>query len=274
MLNEIWLKSTRPISALLEHIAQEFRSDFAYLYRVEQRAGSANVALTRPSIGMAALWSRHGKPGSPRLHHHQLLPASAEPSLRQRLPPAHFQGTRISDLGYLPNIEAAAPESLERKQLDFIRDYESTPGAPDPVEGVIQSYELAFRMQGKVPDLLDISKEPQHVLDAYGGKPGPEGSYARQCLMARRLSEAGVRFVEICQGGWDHHTNLHAGLIEPCRATDQATSALLTDLRQRGLLDDTLGLVGSEFGPCPCPRAPMAATTTSPPIPCSSPGPE
>jgi uncharacterized protein (DUF1501 family) len=103
-------------------------------------------------------------------------------------------------------------------------------------------------MQDSVPALLDISQEPQKVLDAYGVKPGLEGSFARQCLMARRLSEAGVRFVEIRQPGWDHHTNLHNGLIEECRRIDQPTSALLTDLAQRGLLDDTLVLFGSEFG--------------------------
>ena len=116
---------------------------------------------------------------------------------------------------------------------------------------MIQSYELAFKMQGKVPELLDISREPQAVLDAYGVKPGPAGSFARQCLMARRLSEAGVRFVEICQPGWDHHTNLHQGLIRNCAATDQPTAALLADLEQRGLLDETLVLFGSEFGRLP-----------------------
>jgi uncharacterized protein (DUF1501 family) len=86
------------------------------------------------------------------------------------------------------------------------------------------------------------------VLDEYGVKPGPAGSFARQCLMARRLSEAGVRFVEVAQPGWDHHTNLHQGLITNAQATDQATAALLTDLGRRGLLDDTLVLFGSEFG--------------------------
>src|SRR6202008_4040564 len=118
------------------------------------------------------------------------------------------------------------------------------------------SYELGFRMQGKVPELLDISKEPQNVLEAYGVKPGPEGSFARQCLMARRLSEAGVRFVEICQGGWDHHSGLHQGLIRNSAMTDQPTAALLTDLEQRGLLEETLVLFGSEFGRMPTAQGP------------------
>ena len=121
-------------------------------------------------------------------------------------------------------------------------------GAPDELDGIIQSYELAFWMQGKVPELLDIFTEPQHVQDAYGVKPGPAGSFARQCLLARRLSEAGVRFVEIRQGGWDHHNNLHKGLTDNAAATDQPTAALLADLEQRGLLEDTLVLFGSEFG--------------------------
>ena len=116
---------------------------------------------------------------------------------------------------------------------------------------MIQSYELAFTMQEKVPELLDISREPRAVLEAYGVRPGPAGSFARQCLMARRLSEAGVRFVEISQPGWDHHTNLHQGLIRNSAAVDQPTTALLTDLAQRGLLDETLVLFGSEFGRMP-----------------------
>ena len=139
------------------------------------------------------------------------------------------------------------------------RDLASTPKAPDEVDGIIQSYELAFRMQTKVPELLDISKEPKKILEAYGVKPGPRGSFARQCLMARRLSEAGVRFVEICQPGWDHHTNLHKGLIERCADVDRPTAALLADLEQRGLLDETLVLFGSEFGRQPTAQGPRRA---------------
>ncbi len=166
--------------------------------------------------------------------------------------PAHFQGTRISDVGYVPNLQAQAAAKLQRRQIDLVqamnRDLAASPAAPDQLDGVIASYELAFKMQGKVPELLDISQEPQAVLDAYGVKPGPAGSFARQCLMARRLSEAGVRFVEVAQPGWDHHTNLHNGLINTAKYPDQPTAALLADLEQRGLLDETLVLFGSEFG--------------------------
>jgi uncharacterized protein (DUF1501 family) len=136
------------------------------------------------------------------------------------------------------------------------RDLGAAADAPDALEGIVQSYELAFRMQDKVPALLDISQEPQSVREAYGVKPGKEGSFARQCLMARRLSEAGVRFVEICHPGWDQHNNLHRELIRNSAAVDQPTAALLADLEQRGLLDETLVLFGSEFGRLPMAQGP------------------
>ena len=175
--------------------------------------------------------------------------------------PAHFQGTRINDVGYVPNLKAQTALSLQRKQIDLVqamnRDLRGTPGAPDQLDGVIQSYELAFKMQGKVPELLDISSEPQAVLDMYGVKPGPAGSFARQCLMARRLSEAGVRFVEICAAGLGSSYQPAPGLDHATRAaTDQPTAALLADLDQRGLLDETLVLFGSEFGRLPTSQGP------------------
>src|SRR5690606_11258390 len=98
---------------------------------------------------------------------------------------------KIADTGYVPNLKAASAARLQRKQIDLVqamnRELAESPSAPDELEGIIQSYELAFRMQDKVPELLDISREPQSVRDAYGVKDGPAGSFARQCLMARRL---------------------------------------------------------------------------------------
>ncbi len=221
---------------------------------VQLHTGSANAALTRPSMGA---WLLYGL-GTDNQDLPGYITINPPPNFGGAVNygsaflPAYYQGTRITDQGYLPNLKAAASSGLQRQQLDLIqamnRDLASKPGAPDPVDGIIKSYELGFRMQSKVPELLDISKEPQKVRDAYGVKAGPAGSFARQCLMARRLSEAGVRFVEICQSGWDHHNNLHKGLIDRCGSIDQPTSALLTDLEQRGLLEDTLVLFGSEFG--------------------------
>lgn len=224
---------------------------------VQLHTGSSNASLTRPSMGAWLLYGlgseNQNLPGYITINPPVAFGGAS--NYGSAFLPAYYQGSPITDSGVMPNIASVTPRDLERQQIDLIQDInheeQAKPGAPEAIEGVIKSYELGFRMQDTVPSLLDISKEPQHVLDAYGAKPGLEGSFGRQCLMARRLSEAGVRFVEIRQPGWDHHTNLHNGLIEQSRRIDQPIAALLTDLKQRGLLDDTLVLFGSEFGRLP-----------------------
>jgi len=229
---------------------------------IQLHTGTALAQLTRPSMGA---WLLYGL-GTENQDLPGYITINPSPNFGGAINygsaflPAHFQGTRISDTGDMPNLRPRTPAALQRRQLELIqamnRDLAKTPGAPDAVDGVIQSFELAFRMQDRVPELLDISSEPQAVLDAYGVRPGPQGSFARQCLMARRLSEAGVRFVEITQSGWDHHSNLHQGLISQCGMVDRPTAALLADLEQRGLLDETLVLFGSEFGRMPTAQGP------------------
>jgi len=229
---------------------------------MQLHTGTALASLTRPSMGAWLLYGlgteNQDVPGYVTINPPPNFGGTA--NYGNAFLPAHFQGTKINDNGYLPNLKPQSTEALQRKQIDLLqamnRGLAASPAAPDELDGVIQSYELAFKMQGKVPELLDISREPQPVLDAYGVRPGPEGSFARQCLMARRLSEAGVRFVEVCQPGWDHHTNLYQGLIRNSAATDQPTAALLADLAQRGLLDETLVLFGSEFGRLPTAQGP------------------
>jgi hypothetical protein len=229
---------------------------------VQLHTGSANAALTRPSMGSWLLYGlgteNQDLPGYVTINPPPNFGGAV--NFGSAFLPAHFQGTRINDQGYLPNLKPRSALNLQRKQLDLLesmnRDLAAAPGAPDAVEGVIASYELAIKMQGKIPELLDLSREPRNILDLYGVKPGPAGGFARQCLLARRLSEAGVRFVEICQPGWDHHTNLHKGLIDRCASVDQPTAALLYDLEQRGLLNETLVLFGSEFGRMPTAQGP------------------
>ncbi|MBA4192152.1 MAG: DUF1501 domain-containing protein [Planctomycetaceae bacterium] len=224
---------------------------------VQVHTGSANAALTRSSMGAWLLYGlgtdNQDLPGYFTINPPPNFGGAV--NYGSAFLPAHFQGTRINDVGYLPNLKTEVATDFRRKQLDLIqsmnRDLAATPDAPDAVSGVIESFELAFKMQGKVPELLDISKEPKKVQDAYGVTEKKTASFARQCIMARRLCEAGVRFVEICQPGWDHHNNLHKGLIDRCDTVDQPTSALLADLEQRGLLEDTLVLFGSEFGRLP-----------------------
>lgn len=224
---------------------------------IQLHTGSALASLTRPSMGS---WLMYGL-GTENQELPGYVTINPPPNFGGAVNygsaflPAHFQGTKISDTGYLPNLLPQSPTTLQRKQIDLIqamnRDLKQSPGAPEELDGVIESYELAFKMQRQVPELLDLSTEPAHVLDAYGVKPGTAGGFARQCIMARRLSEAGVRFVEICHPGWDQHSDLHKGLIRNSAATDQPTAALLADLDQRGLLDETLVLFGSEFGRLP-----------------------
>lgn len=224
---------------------------------VQLHTGSANASLTRPSMGSWLLYGlgteNEDLPGYMVVNP---TPDFGGPvNYGSAFLPAYYQGTTVSDSGYMPNVQAALPHELERKQLELIqsmnRSLGQRPGAPDALDGVIQSYELGFRMQDKIRDLLDINQEPEKVKEAYGIRSGASGSFARQCLIARRLNEAGVRFVEIRQSGWDHHSNLHQGLIDKCHKVDQSAAALLADLKQRGLLEDTLVIFGSEFGRLP-----------------------
>ena len=132
--------------------------------------------------------------------------------------------------------------ALNEKRLGVIGDPE--------ISTRISSFEMAYRMQSSAPDLMDLSDEPQHVLDMYGVEPG-KPSYALNCLLARRLVERGVRFVELFHEAWDQHGNLVNDLKKNCRDTDRASAALVKDLKQRGLLDSTLVVWGGEFGRTP-----------------------
>ena len=119
----------------------------------------------------------------------------------------------------------------------------------DPeIETRISQYEMAFRMQTSVPELTDFSDEPQSTFDLYGEDAKQPGSYAANCLLARRMAERGVRYIQLFHRGWDQHVNLPKQLPDQCRDTDQASAALVTDLKQRGLLDDTIVIWGGEFG--------------------------
>ena len=114
----------------------------------------------------------------------------------------------------------------------------------------INSFEMAYRMQSSAPELMDLSKEPQHILDMYGAEPG-KPSFANDALLARRMVERGVRFVQIYHEAWDQHGNLTKDIKINCHETDQASTALIKDLKQRGMLDDTLVIWGGEFGRTP-----------------------
>ena len=170
--------------------------------------------------------------------------------------PATFQGTRLSGAGAgLPDLVPGLGAADQRSQIDLVQRMNRRLQAGDPanpeIEGLIQSYELAFQMQTSIPDVLALESEPEPVRDLYGLDQGVTAQFGRQCLLARRLAEKGVRFIQITHPGWDHHNNLRQSLAGRATAIDRPIAGLLTDLQQRGLLDDTLLVWGGEFGRSP-----------------------
>jgi len=170
--------------------------------------------------------------------------------------PSRYQGVEFNSSGdpvHYVKTPGGVSETQQANLVETIRqlDQERNQLVRNPeIDTRIAAYEMAFRMQTSVPDLVDISKEPQHVLDLYGAKPG-DGSYASNCLLARRLAERGTRFIQLYHRGWDHHGDLQRYMDICCGLTDRPTWALLTDLKQRGMLEDTLVIWGGEFGRTP-----------------------
>ena len=178
--------------------------------------------------------------------------------------PAAFQGSVFKPKGSaVANIaRVEASQQLQRDKLDLVRELDRQAidayGEHEAIESAISNYELAYQMQMSVPDLMDVSQEPQHIHELYGmNAEYPQTRiYASQCLIARRLVQRGVRFIELtCPSvdgdRWDQHSNLRKGHENNARAVDQPIAALLTDLRQQGLLDETLVVWAGEFGRTP-----------------------
>ncbi|MEO2004979.1 MAG: DUF1501 domain-containing protein [Candidatus Poribacteria bacterium] len=172
--------------------------------------------------------------------------------------PGEFQGVQLHSAGdpvHYVHSPAGVAAAQQRDVVDAVTQLDGIHGAAvdDPTVATrIQQYEMAFRMQTSVPDLVDMSDEPEHILEMYGAEPG-DGSFASNCLFARRLAERGVRFIQLYHRGWDHHGGIKKGIEDTSKLVDQASAALVTDLKQRGMLEDTLIIWGGEFG-----RTPMA----------------
>ncbi len=171
--------------------------------------------------------------------------------------PSKYQGVKFRGSGdpvlYLSNPEGMS-RTMRRGVLDDLaklNEFKLAESGDPEVATRIAQYEMAYRMQTSVPELTDLSNEPQHILDMYGPDVKRQGSYAYNCLMARRLAERGVRFVQLMHAGWDQHRNLNSQLKIQCNDTDAPSAALVNDLKQRGMLDDTLVIWGGEFGRTP-----------------------
>src|SRR5262249_29611540 len=192
--------------------------------------------------------------------------------------PAVYQGTRIGRGGFgggpapgaqqqqVPNLKNPKQNAQQQRvELDFLQSLNQNTqdqlGGDAGIEGLIGSYELAFRMQAEMPKIMDLSKETSATLKLYGADGGGAapacpmggfgggrgGGFGQQCLLARRFLEAGVRFVEVTMGGWDHHRTIKDSLTNSCTAIDKPIAGLLADLKQRDMLKDTLVLWGGEF---------------------------
>jgi hypothetical protein len=168
--------------------------------------------------------------------------------------PSKYQGVRFRSgrdpVLYLNNPDGI-DESSRREMLNALRrlhEDEYRRIGDSEIETRIAQYELAYRMQSSIPEATDLSGEPEHVFKEYGEDARNPGTYAANCLLARRLAERGVRFIQLYHPGWDQHGNLPSGIKTQCRETDQASAALVKDLKRRGLLEDTLVIWGGEFG--------------------------
>jgi hypothetical protein len=196
------------------------------------------LATGTGSSGGAANWSNGFLPG---VHAGVQFRSAGDPILFASNPPGVDAPLQRSSIDLV--------QELNRRRLAAIGDPQ--------IATRIAAYETAYRMQARAPELMDLSSESQRTLDMYGVEP-EKPSFAKNCLLARRLVERGVRFVNVYHGNWDHHSDVAGGLKTECGATDQPTAALLKDLKQRGLLEETLVIWGGEFG-----RTPMVESSAA-----------
>lgn len=263
------------ISELFPHVAKHaddlcimnsMHTDIPNHPQATTQMHTGNFQFVRPSLGAWTLYGL-GTENDSLPGFITLSPPNGAQNYGSAFLPAVYQGTPIGRQGRNRFVDTADQNSvknisnprlssdMQRLQLDFIKSLNEDKLRRDQyhpeVEGIIESYELAFRMQDELPDVLDISDEPDSIKKLYGVDDRTTSSFGRQCLTARRLAEAGVRFIQVSHGNWDHHRNLKAGLEQNCAETDQPIAALLEDLKQRDMLKDTLVMWSGEFGRTP-----------------------
>ena len=191
-----------------------------------------------------------------------ILPGEGERNYSSAFLPAIHQGAAIQHVGSSPDTapirhlsDVSLSKEVQRRRIDLIQTMNRRQldrlEQDQQMEGVIESFELAFRMQTETPKIVDLASEPQATQELYGIGEKATDQFGRQCLLARRFAEAGVRFVQVTLDGWDHHGGISAGIKTQCAASDRPMAGLLTDLKLRGLLEDTLVVWGGEFGRTP-----------------------
>ncbi|MFN5422168.1 MAG: DUF1501 domain-containing protein [bacterium] len=262
-------KSGNWVSEVLPHTA-EVVDDLCIIKSIHSEAINHDPALTffqtgnqlpgRPSIGS---WVSYGL-GSDNSNLPAFIvlvskDASKDQPLYARLwgngfLPSKYQGVQFRS-GKDPVLFLNDPEGYEgsdrKDMLEYLKnlnELQNTAYGDPEVEARIAQYEMAFKMQTSVPEVMDLSKEPDEVFDMYGPGSRDSGTFAANCILARKLLEKDVKFVQLYHQGWDQHGDLPGGIAGQCKATDQATAALIKDLKRRGMLDDTLVIWGGEFG--------------------------
>lgn len=262
-------KSGQEISELLPHLAT-IADDIAIVRSMTTDAfnhapgqilmNTGSQQFGRPSLGSWALYGlgteTRDLPGFVVFSSGKKGPSGGNSNWGSGFLPTVYNGVQFRNAGdpvlYLSNPDGV-DESLQNKSLQAInklnRMHFNSVGDPE-ISARISAFEMAFRMQSSAPDLMDISQEPKHILEMYGAEPG-KPSFANNCLLARRMIERGVRCVQLFHEAWDQHGNLVNDLKANCKDTDQACTALVKDLKQRGLLDETLVIWGGEFGRTP-----------------------
>src|SRR3954467_457700 len=262
-------KSGAELSELLPHLA-EVADDIAIVKSMVTDAfnhapgqilmSTGSQQFGKPSLGAWTLYGLGSEtqnlPGFVVFSTGKKGPSGGNSNWGSGFLPTVYQGVTFRTSGdpvlYLSN-PSGVDDSLQRESLDAVnalnRQHLGEVGDPE-IATRINSFEMAYRMQAQAPEAIDISKEPAHILKMYGAEPG-KPSFAATCLLARRLVERGVRFVEIFHEAWDQHGNLVNDLRKNCGHCDQPAAALVRDLKQRGLLDDTLVVWGGEFGRTP-----------------------
>ena len=233
--------------------------------QAQTKLHTGNVQFARPSLGAWALYglgsANKSLPGYICLN----PPSGSSALFSSAFLPSQYQGTAVGQASRrgrtasgesFPDVKNDYISSeLQRKQLDFIQSLNNEKLRRDirnpDITGIKDSYEMAYRMQDSMPKILDISKETKKTQELYGLDQTETAGFGKKCLLARRFAESGARFIELSHQGWDHHFNLKNDLTARCNEIDQPITGLLTDLKQRSLLDDTLVIWAGEFGRTP-----------------------
>jgi hypothetical protein len=259
----LWISELFPeLSKVADDLAivNSMQTDVPAHAQATVRMHTGTSQFVRPSVGSWVLYGLGAESESiPGFI--SIGPSGSAQNYGNAFLPANYQGMRLGngnrevDETQISNLAPLVGSERQRRELDFIQSMNQKKLQTDPadqeIEGVIHSYEMAFRMQSELPKVMNIKSETDETQSLYGLDRKETRAFGSKLLLARRMAEAGVRFIEISQGSWDHHGNIQTALASNCEAIDLPLRGLITDLKQRGMLDETLIVWSGEFGRTP-----------------------